>query len=127
MALLMSTTATLTQPNTQDIPTPTQPTTTTPITQKSKKRARFADENQNEPQQQQQQQQQQQSLSSFITFNHDDPPLKKAKTQKHESSSFDLFDLSASGKHLQQQQKKKKKEKLHLTALTLRSPIRYIA
>ncbi|OAV90817.1 hypothetical protein PTTG_02171 [Puccinia triticina 1-1 BBBD Race 1] len=104
MALLMPTTTTLPQDLSKNIistnklpsniPSSSQASSSTnPVNPKSKKRARFADENYDDTTTNQHQQQQQ-SLSSFITFNHDDPPLKKIRTQE-EPPSFDLFDLSA--------------------------------
>jgi len=104
-------TATLTQTNTNtntktssSIPATSQASVSTssiPVTSnnhpKSKKRARFADENsqQNTPNHNNTQQQQQ-SLSSFITFNHDDPPLKKNRSHVEPSSFDQLFDPAAS-------------------------------
>ncbi|KAA1084229.1 hypothetical protein PGT21_021731 [Puccinia graminis f. sp. tritici] len=77
------------------------------ITIKSKKRARFADENYDETTaatttttttttttSNNNEKQKQHCLSSYITFNHDDPPLKKIRIQA-EPSSFDLFDQPA--------------------------------
>lgn len=105
-------TATLTQTNTNSntktsssIPTTSQASVSSssiPVNPnnhtKSKKRARFADENsqQNTPNHTQQQQ----SLSSFITFNHDDPPQKKNRSHVEPSSFDQLFDPSASGMSL---------------------------
>ncbi|KNE96966.1 hypothetical protein PSTG_09701 [Puccinia striiformis f. sp. tritici PST-78] len=66
-------------------------TQTTTINIKSKKRARFADENHDSNSIENHQQQ---SLSSFITFNQDDPPLKKIRIHA-EPTTIDLLDLSA--------------------------------